>query len=166
MISPVEMGGRSSCQRHFYQWIINHYIHPGNICGSITTYPPMIHWISAGFLWRLSPFGFHCLWWASHSFFCNIANELPWQLERNSKKRPTGASWKFMIVTSFFKTLRIGKGYSPPDHCSPISTDQRTGLLNAGQAFFSYPTYLEVFSKMWFVLDVLWTKKMGWGRIL
>ena len=71
--------------------------------GALQLTPQAPQWFTEFQLdWRLSPFGFHFFWWASHSFFCNIAKEPPWQLERKSKKRPTGASWKFMIVTSFF----------------------------------------------------------------
>ena len=143
MISRVEMGGRSSCQRHFYQWIINHYIHPGSICGSITTYPPgppMIHWISAGLKAKSFRFPFFLV--GIPFFFLQHCKRTT--LTTRKKKQKTTYRCFLKIHDSDLVFLRIGKGYSPPNHCSPISTDQRTGLLNAGQAFFSYPTYLEV----------------------
>ena len=102
--------------------------------GSITTYPPMIHWISAGFLWRLIPFGFHLLRWASHSFFCKIAMNHP---DNSKKSKKTTYSLKIHDNDLFFRS-------SFPFQSSSDREMQLTGLLNAGQALFSYPTYLEV----------------------
>lgn len=167
MISRVEMGGRSSCQRHFYQWIINHYIHPGSICGSITTYPPgppMIHWISAGLKAKSFRFPFFLV---GIPFF--FLQHCKWTTLTTRKKQQKTTYRCFLKIHDsdlFFQNSSDRERIFTAGSLLSYFHRSKDGPVECWPSLLLVPNLPWSFSKMWFVSDVLWTKNMGWGRIL